>query len=123
MRGATGARTAGPAGGQGKGSRTVSSERDRRGQAPGHKTQLYLADASTGGPASAGAGAVFAALHITALVAGTGSILHDSPERSEVQSGAGGLWLGLTEANEVTAGVLTYGPECAAPGRGSRVEG
>ena len=40
--GATGARTAGPAGGQGLGSRTLSSERDRRGQAPGHKTLLSL---------------------------------------------------------------------------------
>ena len=48
--GVTGARTAGPAGGQGLGSRTISSERDRRGQAPGHKTLLSLVHRAAEGP-------------------------------------------------------------------------
>ena len=64
--GATGARTALVLGRRDQ----HSSERDRQARRSGHKTQLYLADASIGGPASAGAGAVFAPLHITALVAG-----------------------------------------------------
>ena len=51
MQGLPGARTGGPVGGQGLGSRPQSSERDRQARRSGHKTQLYLADASTGGPA------------------------------------------------------------------------
>src|ERR1039458_8084875 len=47
----------------------------------------------------AGAGAVFAALHITALVAGAGSILHDSPERSEIPSGARGGFSSVPRSN------------------------
>src|SRR5512137_2525234 len=58
------------------------------------------------GSCEAGAGAVFAALSITALVAGAGSILHDTPrtERSNHWRGRGswgtrgsrcsGFWLG-----------------------------
>jgi len=115
--GATGASTARIGGGAGSGQPTASSERDRRDRVSGHKAQLYLAFRQHRGSCEAGAGAVFAALHITALVAGTGSILHDSPERSEVEAGARGC--------DGSRGprFLTSGRECAAPGRGSMVEG
>jgi hypothetical protein len=60
-------------------------------------------------PAGYGIGA---ALQITALVSGTGSILHDSPERSEVQSGARGVCLRATLTGSC-AGLLAF----AAGGR------
>ena len=47
MRGLPGARTALVLGRRDQ----QSSERDRQARRSGHKTQLYLADASTGGPA------------------------------------------------------------------------
>jgi hypothetical protein len=53
-----------------------SSQRDSRERRSGHKTLLYLA-APAPGVLRAGAGAVFAPVYITALVAGAGSILHD----------------------------------------------
>jgi hypothetical protein len=69
-------------------------------------------------PAPAGYGNG-AALQITALVSGTGSILHDSPERSEVQSGARGVCLrarvrGLAPACWLLqqAGASTQPPVC-----------
>ena len=98
-------------GGAGSGQPAASSERDRRGEVSGHKTLLSSVHRAAEGPlccargrglamrrrgprvprvpASAGYGNG-AALQITALVSGTGSILHDSPERSETRSGARG---------------------------------
>ena len=102
--GAAGAGTAWTAGAQGQGSRPQAVIRARRGEVSGHKTLLSSMHRAAEGPlccaggrglamrrrgpqlprvhAPAGYG-IGAALQITALVSGTGSILHDSPERSE----------------------------------------
>jgi len=142
---ATGARTAWPAGAQGQGSRpqavsVTGAERSldtRRcylqctgppkvwlGCACGSQTCDEAAGTRVPRvPASAGYG-YGAALQITALVSGTGSILHDSPERSEVQSGARGVFLrGPQRMGRGGRAVPTSGRECAAPGRGLGVGG
>jgi len=111
--GAAGARTAWTAGAQGQGSRpqavSVTAATGLWTQdavifnAPGRRRSPVLrprqgtCDEAAGSPmprvhAPAGYG-IGAALQITALVSGTGSILHDSPERSEVEFARAVLWV------------------------------
>ena len=62
-----------------------STTRDRPDRLSGHKTLLYLVDASTGGPVTTGAGAVGAPVNIIALVSGAGSKA-DAQPRNRVRS-------------------------------------
>ena len=72
-------------GGAGSGQPTGSTHRDRPDRLSGHKTLLYLVDASTGGPVTTGAGAVGAPVNIIVLVSGAGSKA-DAQPRNRVRS-------------------------------------
>ena len=84
MQGPPGASTARTGGGAGSGQPAASSERDRRARVSGHKAVLSLEPPAPGVLQSGCRCGLCGSIDNIPLCLEAGSILHDSPERSEV---------------------------------------